>query len=273
MKSRPPQHISSGALIALAVLLLAGLSFGLFSALQSSNVRTGAGPTTILTATPVGFFQTVLPPETPSTKPTPLMVIMTANPTPIYGPGPTRPPFPTPNWPTIAPQPTVPTPVWTPIPPIVTGWMTFTGKSGFSFAFPAGWYVNENIGRHMPENALALTISLVNYNPANYSPKIAVIPGAMTIQIFDLARGHIPSGGTPLAVGLQNLSGQQFIYGRDDPRIEPQFRVFEQRTTIYFTANKQQWGIMSTIYPPRDNIEKYNAIFNQILRSLHYENQ
>jgi hypothetical protein len=170
------------------------------------------------------------------------------------------------------PVPIVPAPVGTPITPLVTGWTTFIGKSGFSFSYPTGWYVKESLGTNQPENLPAVTIDIVNYDPALIPPKTIVVPGALVIQLIALTRGEVPVNGTRFMVGPQKLSGLQFVYSRDDPRVEPQFRVFERSDSIYFTnAGGRRTVISGTIYPPNEGVEKYSEIFYQIVGSLRYE--
>jgi hypothetical protein len=185
-------------------------------------------------------------------------------------------PLPTPDLgPSPTPWPTPTNPVWTPIPPVVTSWSQFTGKSGFSFQYPTGWWIHESVGTHQPDNKLAVTISLVNYNPEKSSPRdFFKIPGAIGIQLMgEIYTYDFPAGGSPVIVGPQRLSGSQIIYTRNDARIEPQFRVFEQGTVIYFIAGGKRWAISETIYPPKEGVGKYTEIFNQIVGSIRYDPQ
>ncbi len=260
-----------------AALIVALIAFALFSRMASPaaspSLQTTVLPTVTSTATPE-FPTPTLPPRpsiSPPAKPPPTVTpMLTWVPVPTTIPLGT--PLPTPDLgPSPTPQPRPTNPVWTPIPPVVTGWTQFTGKSGFSFQYPTGWYIREDIGRHLPENILAVQIYVANTHPEKYSPRTYLIPGVMGIQLMDYSAGNVPLGGIPIAVGPQKLSGLQFVYTRDDPRIEPQFRVFERGYSIHFAAGGRQWIISGTIYPPEEGVEKYTEIFYQIIGSLRYE--
>jgi len=156
----------------------------------------------------------------------------------------------------------------------VSGWVTFTSKSGFSFSYPQGWYVMESVGVHQAINAPAVNITVYNINTADLPPKSYVVPGGMGISLG----GHVtdePTGvAIPFLVGMEHVPGQQYIYSGDDPRLEPQFRGFlERRIDTYFTAGKWRWAMSCAISPPAQGLDKYTEICYQVVRSLRYAAQ
>jgi hypothetical protein len=239
----------------IAVVMIALASFALFSAL--SQQPPGA-PTA---ATSLTGFPTIGPP-TPDSRPTgtpiplpPFTPPGTPLPTPDLGPSPTR-------------QPIIPSPVWTPIPAVVTGWTTFTGTSGFSFKYPAGWNLSEDYRPNLPGSPVM--ISLSNAHGA-IERNTTVIPGAMMVQLANVDdQIATPSGGTIIAVGPQQFPGRQFAYGPDNPSVEPQFRVLERAIQVYFSAGQRRWVISASIFPPKEGVDAYAKIFTQILGSVDY---
>ncbi len=234
------------------VIIVASMSFALFNVVS----QPAASPSAAATATP-----------TPTLRPAATLRFPTPWPTSLL---PTRTPLPTPDLgPTSTPTPIIPTPVWTPIPPIVTNWITFTGKSGFSFSYPSGWNVSEDFITNSPVKPIIIKMS----NVRGALPRsTTIIPGGMMIELINYI-GAIPPGGTPFTVGSQKHPGIQLVYGREDPRVEPQFRVLERSITIHFTAGQRQWAISGSFYPPTEGVDEYTKIFYQIVGSLRYANQ
>jgi hypothetical protein len=240
------------------VVIVASASYMLFSA-ASQNSAGPVSPELIATAIPT--LPTISPP-TPDSRLTP-----TPLPLPVFTPFGT--PLPTPILdPTWTPTPIVPTPIWTPIPPVLTSWTTFTGKSGFSFSYPAGWLAVEE---YNPLAFQPLSISVINYRgplPRNTT----VIPGGVSIYLQSIhPQAQIPKEGSPLAVGSQKFTGYQFVYGRDNPPPDaPWFWVLERGIQVYFTAGNQQWSIAASFYPPKEGVEQYTQIFYHVVGSLNY---
>ncbi len=240
-------------LAAIVVLIAAFISFALFR--QAS--QQAASPSTLATSVPPN------PPVHTAT----LSYLITATPIPLR-PVPLT-PLPTPKLdPTWTPTPIVPTPVWTPIPSLVTKWITFTGKSGFSFSYPASWLVFEE---YDPNAQLQkVNINIINWRDS-LPRNTTVIPGGVSIHLGDIhPQAQIPKTGPPFTVGSQKFAGYQFVYGRERPDAEPQFWVLDRSIAIYFTAGNKQWGIGGSFYPPKEGIDESTKIFYQIVGSLNY---
>ncbi len=235
------------------VVIVASMSFALFNVVS----QPAASPSAALTPTP-----------TPTLRPAATLRF----PTPWPSPPPTSTPLPTPDLgPTRTPTPIIPTPAWTPIPPIVTNWITFKGKSGFSFSYPAGWDVVEE---YNPNAQLQkVNIGIINWRDS-LPRNTTVIPGGVSIHLMDIvpeAQSQIPKTGPPFTVGPQKFPGYQFVYTRENPPPnEPWFWVLERGINIYFTAGNKPWSISASFYPPTAGVGEYTQIFYRIIGSLNY---
>ncbi len=224
-----------------AVLVFALASFGLFSAVGQRSASPAAAPTA--TRTP--------------------------EPTTVFGPLPTKPPFPTavPRF-TSAPTPfRSPTPTPTILPLIVTSWVPYQSKSGFSFLYPSGWEVRETYDVIPAAGPDQVGISIRNFDRTNPAPVMGLIPGAMKIELlsYDL---RVPSGGTPFAVGPQQLPGFQFVEDANPADTHP---ILARAISIHFAAGKRQWVVSGYFSPPKEGLPKRTEIFYQVIRSLLYE--
>ncbi len=230
------------ALVVAAVFVFALASFALFSVVGQRSASPAAAPTA--TRTP--------------------------EPTTVFGPLPTKPPFPTavPRF-TSAPTPVrSPTPESTPLPSIVTSWVPYQSKSGFSFLYPSGWDVRETYDVIPAAGPDQVGISIVNFRTKGL-PSMGLIPGAMKIELLSYDT-RVPSGGTPFAVGPQQLPGFQFVED-SSPAEAPPFVA--RAISIHFTAGKRQWVIAGYFSAPREGLPKNAEIFYQVIRSLRYEKQ
>ncbi len=227
------------ALVVAAVFVFALASFALFSAAGQRSASPGAAPTA--TRTP--------------------------EPTTVFGPLPTKPPFPTavPRF-TSEPLPfRSPIPEPTVYPPTVTTWVSFRGvQTGFSFLYPAGWSVEESSiisPGYSPDPQV--TIYIQNWDPAKSPGRGGIPAGALKIDIQSRILAP-PVGGKPFAIGPLQFPGYQFDNEQPSPGVE-------RSIALYFPAGGRQWQVVARLGPPKAVADKNVEIFYTIIRSLRYD--
>ncbi|MBI3733964.1 MAG: hypothetical protein HY259_10985 [Chloroflexi bacterium] len=143
-----------------------------------------------------------------------------------------------------------------------------TGTKEFSFSYPAGWRVEESSSIAPAFSPLPqIYIEVVNYAAHTGATEIGMIPGGAKFEFLS-SFSPLPTNGTPITVGPQQLPGVQII---TDGHPAPDYPDVARTIAVYFTAGGRQWLLSGYLSPPQDLMLKNADTFYRFLGGLRYD--